>query len=101
MKAVFIIEQFHISGRGTIAYIKHQENGLPRGTKVLDQYGKLWIVEKRLLIHHAVNFQRFFENETLEEMLFSFSSVEKRNDSIEKIIKDEEDGVFQYLINAD
>ena len=98
MKQVFIVEQFHITGRGIIAFIKHQENGLSNGTEIIDQNGKLWIVDKRLVIAHAVSVQRFFENETHENMFFSFSSLEARNTSIEKIKNDEVNGVYQYLI---
>jgi hypothetical protein len=98
MKQVFIEEQFKITGRGIIAFIKHQENGLPNGTEIIDQNDKPWIVSKRLVISHAVHVQRFFDNETHEDMLFSFSSIEARNASIEKIKKDEENGIYQYLL---
>lgn len=100
MKQVFIIEQFHITGRGIIAFIKHQENGLPNGTTVIDQNGKPWIVDKRLIIAHAVHVQRFFDNETLEDMFFSFASLDARNTSIEKIKNDEKNGIYQYLLNG-
>jgi hypothetical protein len=56
IKNIEIVDQFQITGRGTIAFVKHQENSLKSGTILQDQHGNHWTVEKCLLIAHANEF---------------------------------------------
>lgn len=92
-------ESFTITGRGIILDLMHSEQGLKQGTILHSEKTKLeWELESRVLFDHAVDIQKVFENEFANFMLLRFASEEKRQESRNKIIKNEKNNIFQYLI---
>ena len=98
---IAVIENsFKISGRGIVVELKHSENGLKEGTVLTSDKSKLnWTVKARILLDHAVHKQTVFDNESVEYLLCSFSSVEKKNKSIQSIVDKEKHGIFQYYLD--
>lgn len=92
-------ESFTIAGRGIILDLMHSEQGLKQGTILYSEKTKLeWSVECRVLFDHAVDIQKVFENEFANFMLLHFANEEKRQESRNKIIENEQNNIFQYLI---
>lgn len=99
-KATAIIENsFMISGRGIVVELMHSELGLKKHTVLISKKSKLkWIVKARVLFDHAEQKQIIFESESVEYLLCSFNSIEKKNQSIQSILEKEKQQIFQYYL---
>ena len=83
-------ESFTITGRGIILNLMHSEQGLKQGTILHSEKTKLdWEVESRVLLDHAVDIQKVFENEFANFMLLRFANEKQRQESRDKIIDNE------------
>ena len=95
----FTEDSFKITGRGIVLELKHQQEGLPKGTSLIaPERGKSWEVKARILFSAAADQQRVFEVEHVEFALLSFSDQEKRKQSIANIRAKEAENIYQYLI---
>ncbi len=88
-------------GRGIVLELQHTLLGLQQGTILIAKSSNLkWKISARILFNHAVHQQKHFKCESVEYSLFSFSSLEKRNKSIQAIVNKENQGIFQYMIES-
>ena len=93
-------ESFTIPERGIILELMHSEQGLKQGT-ILHSSEKTkleWELKNRIIFDHITDIQIVFENEFANFMLLRFASEEQRQASRDKIIENEKNNIFQYLI---
>ncbi len=101
LKAIAYTENsFKITGRGIVLELKHSEEGLSDGTKLVSEKSdKVWKVKARILFDHAVHEQKLFENEVTEYMLMTFKSAKLKQESIHQIKERESQKIYQYFIS--
>ena len=95
---VLVKKCFKITGRGFVVEIQHSENGLPKGLKLLSENGQIWEIKSRVIFSHVEN-HNFFSIETQSPILIKFTDLEKRKESIDKILAKEKLNIFQYMIH--
>ena len=92
-------ESFQISGRGIILSLKHNYQGLAKGTLLQSENSnKKWEIQARLIYDHAIEVQKIFENEFREYVRMSFKTLENTKQSIQKIKAKEEQNIYEYMI---
>lgn len=92
-------ESFVITGRGIVACLQHTEFGLPSGTLLqAKDSGWQWRIGARILIAGLIDRHRRFDREHVQYQHFSFTDQEARDTFIERIIKREDEGIYQYWI---
>lgn len=90
---------FNITGLGIVVELQHAQLGLKKGTVLTsEQSGLSWEVKARVLLDHAVDEQRVFDSEAVEFMLLKFSTIEKKEESVKKVITRESQNIFQYYL---
>lgn len=107
MKSSFvkIIECFNITGIGLLTELKHNENGIPPNSQIIDQItNEIWIVKKR--VHHGIlildKSEKYFECET-ESMHVDavFKTQSERKVAVDKELDKRRNGVYLYLIKPE
>ncbi len=91
-------ESFNLTNIGVVVFLTHSLQGLPRDTMLTSKTGKQWSVHARILLEMITEEHRLFDNESYEYMLIRFKSVEDKKQTIQRIIKEELQGKFQYLL---
>jgi hypothetical protein len=96
---IYIRKSFKITGRGIIVEIQHHLSGLPKETRLMSSVsGLLWEVQCRVFYDHVNDKHVIFEKENFDYMRLTFSSEEKKQASIQQIIENERQRIFEYLI---
>ncbi len=99
---VLILKSFDITGRGIIAEIQHNRQGLPPGTELQSRInGRIWKVKHRLVFNHIYNKHRLFDNEEIGYSHFAFRSPENREKSGTDILNKEAEGIYQYSLEPE
>jgi len=101
MKTVTIISTTNLPGVGIIAELQHNENGLPKGTKLRDTNAKeTFIVEKRVFdssLMMAGN-ETYFECETESTSISLHDDHETNNRYVESQMMKRRSKIFMYLL---
>ncbi|HEY4787989.1 MAG TPA: hypothetical protein VIH57_18170 [Bacteroidales bacterium] len=94
-----VINSWIIQGQGIIAELKYLGAGLEKGTRLIsDQSDNEWIVKGRLIFDHIADNQKKFHNETEISMHFDFNPKENEDASGKRLLENESQGIYQYLI---
>jgi hypothetical protein len=97
-----IMKSFDIIGRGIIAEIQHNRQGLPPGTELQSRInGRIWKIKNRLVFNHTYDEHRLFDNEEIEYSHFAFRSFENLGKSGTDILNKEAEGIYQYSLDSE
>ncbi|WP_426430076.1 hypothetical protein ACPX19_11115 [Winogradskyella sp. HB-48] len=102
---VKVVECFNITGLGLLIELKHNLNGIPPNTEIIDcTTNEIWIVKKR--VHHGIlildKSEKYFECETESMHVDSFfKTLSERKIAVEKEIDKRNNGVYTYLIKPE
>lgn len=96
---VEVIESWNFRGEFLIAMLKYQGSGLPKGTKLVSrQTGKIWFVKSRIIHNHTADKQKRFPGETEVFEWSSFKPIENKVRSRDRILEDESQGIYFYML---
>ncbi len=102
---VKIVECFNIAGIGILTELKHNANGIPPNTEIIDiTSDETWIIKKR--VHHGIlildNSEKYFECETESMHVDSvFKTLTERKIAVEIELNKRKNGVYMYLIKPE
>lgn len=81
--------------------IRHYLKGLPRGTVVSSADGsRKWQIAGRIFFSHIAPEQTELEGEYPERLFLKFTSAEKREQSRQRILRNESARVFVYSLDC-
>ena len=99
---ITVINSWTIQGQGIIAELKYSGTGLPKGTRLISKTSDSeWLVKGRLIFYHTADKQKRFPDETEIQMHFTYGAKEIREKSKDALLDNEEQGIYQYLIESD
>lgn len=102
---VKVVECFNITGLGLLIELKHNLNGIPSNTEIIDSTtNETWIVKKR--VHHGIlildKSEKYFECETESMHVDSvFKTLSERKIAVEKELDKRNNRVYTYLIKPE
>ncbi|HWB26855.1 MAG TPA: hypothetical protein VG738_15335 [Chitinophagaceae bacterium] len=98
MPVAVVKSAFKVTGFGMIFFLKHQQVGLRPGTILISKISGLkWKVKCRVLAVHAFEIQKIFEGEDKVFAHYLLGEVTLEEARL-KIVKEEEQHIYQYII---
>lgn len=80
-----------------VVEIKHSLRGIPEGT-IITNGTETRIIYKRIIFNHTSDEQKVFRNETTTLSFLSFKNIDAMNASMNYILENEANGIFQYTL---
>ncbi|MCB9033190.1 MAG: hypothetical protein H6553_05085 [Chitinophagales bacterium] len=103
MKAIAQVNEdcFSIANRGQVVFLKHQLDGIKRGTILSSEIRNLsWVIISRVLMEIITSEHHFFENESFDYILCNFKNdIEKKN-AIKRLREQEDNNIYRYLVKG-